>query len=58
MTSKVAHVRSRRAAKPVAPIEGGVVEAVVPDSDEGLGGNSSVGQHVPTGGYQRIAEGE
>ncbi|KAL5986466.1 hypothetical protein ACLOJK_014799, partial [Asimina triloba] len=33
-------------------------EAVVLDSDEGSGDNSSVGQHVPTGGDHRVIVGE
>ncbi|KAL5994008.1 hypothetical protein ACLOJK_038365, partial [Asimina triloba] len=56
--SKGADAVSGKAAEPVALIEGGAVEAVVPDSDEGSGDNSSVGQHVPTGSDHRTAVGE
>ncbi|KAL6003835.1 hypothetical protein ACLOJK_004381 [Asimina triloba] len=56
--SKGADTMSGRVAEPVALVEGGAVEAVVPDSDEGSSGNSSVGQHVPAGGDHRIAMGE
>ncbi|KAL5985158.1 hypothetical protein ACLOJK_036395 [Asimina triloba] len=47
-----------RAAELVALAEVGVVEVVVPDNDEGSGGNSSVGQQVPTGGGRQVAMGE
>ncbi|KAL5994181.1 hypothetical protein ACLOJK_035053 [Asimina triloba] len=57
-TSKGADAMSGRAAEPVAPVEGGAVEAVIPDNDEGSGDNSSVGQHVPTDGGRRVAVGE
>ncbi|KAL5986626.1 hypothetical protein ACLOJK_014959, partial [Asimina triloba] len=56
--SKGANVVSGRVAKPVTLVEGGVVEAVVPDSDEGSGYNSSVEQHVPTGGDHLTTVGE
>ncbi|KAL5988778.1 hypothetical protein ACLOJK_026880 [Asimina triloba] len=49
---------SRRAAEPIALVEGGAVEAVVSDNDEGSGGNSSMGQHIPSGGDHRTAMGE
>ncbi|KAL6000227.1 hypothetical protein ACLOJK_023922 [Asimina triloba] len=49
---------SRRAAKLVALVEGGAIEVVVPDSDEGSGSNSSMRQHVPTGGDHRTTVGE
>ncbi|KAL5986697.1 hypothetical protein ACLOJK_015030, partial [Asimina triloba] len=41
-TSKSVDAVSGSAAEPVAPIEGRVVKTVVPDSDGGLGDNSSV----------------
>ncbi|KAL5980253.1 hypothetical protein ACLOJK_036720 [Asimina triloba] len=50
-------VVSGRAVKPIAPVEGGAIEAVVPDNDKGSGGNSSTGQHVPTGSNHHIAVG-
>ncbi|KAL5985088.1 hypothetical protein ACLOJK_036324, partial [Asimina triloba] len=48
---------SGREAEPVAPVEGGAVEAVVPDSEEGSGGNSSMGQHVPIRNDHHVAVG-
>ncbi|KAL5979102.1 hypothetical protein ACLOJK_018999 [Asimina triloba] len=56
--SKSVVAASGRVDEPVAHVEGRVTEAVVPDSDEGSGGNSSVGQHVPIGGDHRVAVGE
>ncbi|KAL6006455.1 hypothetical protein ACLOJK_037409 [Asimina triloba] len=56
--SKGADAVSGRAAEPVALVEGGAVEAVVPDTDEGSGSNSLVGQHVPTSGDHRTIVGE
>ncbi|KAL5980250.1 hypothetical protein ACLOJK_036717 [Asimina triloba] len=50
-------VVSGRAVEPIAPVEGGAIEAVVPDNDKGSGGNSSTGQHVPTGSDHHIAVG-
>ncbi|KAL6000359.1 hypothetical protein ACLOJK_024054 [Asimina triloba] len=55
---KGADVVSGRVAKPVAPVQGGAVEVIVPDSDEDLGDNSSLWQHVPTEGVCRVTVGE
>ncbi|KAL6002508.1 hypothetical protein ACLOJK_034441 [Asimina triloba] len=41
--SKGADAASRGTAKPVAPVEGGAIKAVVPDSDKGSGDNFSMG---------------
>ncbi|KAL6002573.1 hypothetical protein ACLOJK_034507 [Asimina triloba] len=57
-TLKGADAVSGRAVEPIAPVEGGAVEAVAPDSDEGSGGNSSMEQHVPIDGGRRVAVGE
>ncbi|KAL5980205.1 hypothetical protein ACLOJK_036672 [Asimina triloba] len=56
--SKSVDAALRSAAELVAPVKGRAAEAIVPDSDEGSGGNSSVGQHVPTGGDRRVAVSE
>ncbi|KAL5988760.1 hypothetical protein ACLOJK_026862, partial [Asimina triloba] len=47
-----------RVAEPIVPVEGRAPGAVVPDSNEGSGGNSSVRQYVPTGGAHRVAMGD
>ncbi|KAL5986375.1 hypothetical protein ACLOJK_014708 [Asimina triloba] len=57
-TYKDAKATSGRAVELVAPVEGGAVGVVVPDSDKGSGDNSSVGQHVPTDGDHRVGVGE
>ncbi|KAL5980244.1 hypothetical protein ACLOJK_036711, partial [Asimina triloba] len=50
--------RNWSAAESVALAEGRAIEAVVLDSDDGSGSNSSVGQHVPTGGDRWITVSE
>ncbi|KAL6000454.1 hypothetical protein ACLOJK_024150, partial [Asimina triloba] len=41
----------------VTPVEGGAVMAIVLDSDERSGDNSSMGQHIPTGDDHHVSVG-
>ncbi|KAL6001128.1 hypothetical protein ACLOJK_006855 [Asimina triloba] len=55
--SKGTNLVSGRAVVPVAPVEGGAVEAIVPESDERSGDNSLTGQHIPIGDDHHVAVG-